>query len=126
MEFHHISITVKNLNESIKFYTEVFGFKFHSQFSKDEGNTKFAYLKSTNLTIELWEFKNPTASKDDLTDLKRIGYGHLAFSTNSIDQLCDRLNDLDLDFSPIKVGASGKKFSLGKDINGISIEIIES
>jgi catechol 2,3-dioxygenase-like lactoylglutathione lyase family enzyme len=125
MKFHHISITVKNLKDSINFYKDVFNFELISEFSKEETNSKFAYMKFHNLIIELWEFKNPSTPKNELSDLKVIGYGHIAFSSKSIEKEVTRLNNLGLNFSKAQLGASGKKYSLGSDINNISIEIIE-
>jgi hypothetical protein len=82
-------------------------------------------LKSDNLIIELWEFNKPSTPKDNLSDLKVIGYGHIAFSSKSVEKEVERLNNLGLNFSTVKLGVSGKKYSIGSDINNISIEIIE-
>jgi catechol 2,3-dioxygenase-like lactoylglutathione lyase family enzyme len=122
MYVHHIAITVKNLTESIKFYSDVFGFKYLTQYEK--GNSKFAYLSLEDFQLELWEF-TPVTTADNLESLDVIGLRHLGFAVKNIDESVAKAKELHVDFSEPKLGTSGKRYSLGTDCNGIAIELLE-
>ncbi len=122
MYVHHIAITVKNLEESIIFYSRVFGFIKLDQFEK--GNSKFVYLSLKDFQIELWEF-TPVTDNKNLESLDTIGLRHLAFAVPDIDFAVATANQLGANFSEPKMGSSGKRYSLGTDCNGIALELLE-
>jgi glyoxylase I family protein len=122
MYVHHIAITVKDLQQSISFYSETFGFKLLSQFEK--GNAKFAYLELKDFQIELWEFA-PVTESSNLESLDIIGIRHLAFAVENIDEAVSNARKHNVIFSEPQLGTAGKRYSLGIDCNGIALELLE-
>jgi glyoxylase I family protein len=122
MYVHHIAITVKNLQESIDFYKNAFGFQQGAQYEK--GNAKFAYLHLEDFQLELWEF-TPVTEATNLEALDVIGLRHLAFAVANIDEAVANAKKHNIIFSEPKMGSSGKRYALGVDCNGIALELLE-
>lgn len=91
-KIHHTGITVKNLEESIKFYEEVFGFKLIGGVDLDvdaEGimkgvKIKIAFLKAGEDDLELLEY---VQSKDKkIVDMNPWdpGVQHLSFKVTDV------------------------------------------
>jgi glyoxylase I family protein len=121
----HVAITVSDIEKSKKFYEENFGFTFIKQFEKPAVGAKFCYLELEGFQIELWEFASQKQSSENLQDLEVRGLRHLAFVVDDVEAVVSDLQSKGLNFSDVKVGSSGKKFSLGSDLDGIGLEIIE-
>ena len=83
MEFNHIAITVRNLEESIAFYTKFFGFTSDGSHEKPNG-PRFCFLKRDSIRLELFEFKDPIPPEDSQTNLRVIGLRHIAFKVKEI------------------------------------------
>lgn len=90
MEFDHVAISVNKLEESIKYYTDHFGFVLDGRFEKPLIFLRFAFLKKENFRIELFEFRDKVKGKDDLKDLRIRGLRHLAFKVKDITGFRDR------------------------------------
>ncbi|MCK5460075.1 VOC family protein [Candidatus Parcubacteria bacterium] len=125
MKIHHIAITVNNLNESLKFYQDFFGFQLVKKFKKKEMKAEFALIKSGDYLIELWEFMDMKLNSDDLSDLKIRGIRHIAFAVENIDKVVSEFKNKGLDISEPKMGIAGHRFSFTNDPNGISLELYE-
>lgn len=91
-KIHHTGITVKNLEESIKFYEEVFGFKLIGGVDLDVGaegimkgvKIKIAFLKAGEDDLELLEY---VQSKDKkIVDMNPWdpGVQHLSFKVTDV------------------------------------------
>ena len=87
MKIHHISITVNNLNESIRFYQDFFGFQILKFFERKDMNGKAVFLKLGDFLIELWEFEDILLNKDDLDNIKIRGMRHIAFEVRNLDKI---------------------------------------
>lgn len=76
----HVGLNVTNLNRSIRFYQQLFGFEVLGKSEKEK--EKYAFLGlSGNVTLTLWEQSNQGFQP------KEAGLHHLAFGVSSIDQL---------------------------------------
>jgi catechol 2,3-dioxygenase-like lactoylglutathione lyase family enzyme len=116
---------VNNLEESIKFYSKYFGFKLLKRFRKEEMNAEFCYMELADFQIELFDFNDMKENADDMEDLHIRGIRHLAFEVEDVEKTVNELRELGLNFPDPKTGSSGNKYTLGKDINGIQLELIE-
>ena len=56
MKIHHITIAVNNLEESIKFYTQILGFEIVKKFTRKDMGAKAVFIKLEDFQIEMWEF----------------------------------------------------------------------
>lgn len=74
----HIGLNVSDLDRSVAFYREVFGFELFS--SQSEGDRKFAFLGSDGvLQVTLWEQSTGEFAAD------RPGLHHLSFEAPDIE-----------------------------------------
>jgi lactoylglutathione lyase len=121
MQLLHTSITVKNMDESIAFYTKKLGMVLVSRSEIKQNNAEIAFLgiDGTNHRIELtwWKDKKDYSEGDQLD--------HIAFGVRG-------LADLVRDMKTKGVEIAKEPFALGttqiafiKDPNGIWIELIE-
>lgn len=125
MRIHHIAITVNNLNESLKFYQDFFGFVLIKKFYKKEVEAEFAFIKLDDCFLELWEFADMKKNIDDLNDLKIKGIRHIAFAVKDIGKIVSKFKKKGLNISNPKMGAAGHKFGFFNDPNGVALELYE-
>jgi lactoylglutathione lyase len=117
----HTSITVKDMDESIAFYTGIMGMTVGSRREIKENNAEIAFLEipGTNHKIELtwWKGKEDYAEGDQLD--------HLAFGVRDLAQEVEtmRAKGVEVAKEPYSLGTS--RIAFVKDPNGIWLELIE-
>lgn len=119
MNVGFITIHVKNLEESVEFYKNVFGLFEAIRFSPQKG-VNIVFLKDEeNGLIELIENNHIPQVNDG--SLVSIG-----FNVEDLNEVLKRLGEKDIKIirGPIEV-PSGEKFVFIKDPNGVEIELIE-
>jgi lactoylglutathione lyase len=117
--FWHVSFTVRSIDVSVKWYTEVLGLEFvRAQEQKNEYTSQLvgfpeAHLKVAQLRvpgetiplshhhIELVEYVHPRG-EDIPLDTNRTGVGHWAFMVDDIHAEFNRLKDLGVKFKAEK------------------------
>jgi lactoylglutathione lyase len=119
----HTSITVRDMEESLRFYTEVLGLEFERRRSIPENKAQIAFVKdpASGGRIELthWQDKQGYEPGEQLD--------HLAFETPDLDAFLTRARALGVRVAkePYRlVGGSGRIAFL-LDPNEIWIELIE-
>ena len=139
IKLRHIGIVVINLEESIKFYEDIFSLTLVNQMIEEgqyveslvgikNASINWAKLKAKdNTIIELLEYKNSEFVMKDNYVSNRLGCSHIAMSVDNIESIYDKLQDYDCKcnskplFSP-----NGKvKVMYCHDINGTILEIVE-
>ena len=109
MNIKFVTITVKNLKESIKFYEDVLNLKIAREFSPMEG-TNIAFLKGeSSAMLELIEYENKSI-KDEVSHSK-VSIG---FEEKNIKIIRGPINT-----------PGGERFIFIEDPNGVEIEMIE-
>src|SRR5579859_22003 len=82
MRFLHTSITVKNIDQSLAFYTEVLGLEFERRRPIPENHAEIAFVKdpASGARVELthWEGKDTFEAGEQLD--------HLAFEVEDLDR----------------------------------------
>ena len=115
-KFDHINVGVPNIEEAIKYYTEVLGFKF---VDKCDSSLKFAFLTDGNLTYELIEREGIEVSTFD----------HIAYVSDDIEKDFAHFDALGVTTMPIsimpKLFGNGVKFFFIKGVNGERIEFCQ-
>lgn len=125
MRILHTMLRVTNLDESINFYTNIFGMEILRKMDFPDGKFTLAFLgygdESSNTVLELthnWE-----------TDSYEMGnaYGHIAIAVDDAYKACDEISakggEVVRPAGPMKHGSTVIAFV--KDPDGYMIELIE-
>ncbi len=126
MRIHHIALGVKDLDESIKFYQQCFGFENIRTFTKDGWEGKAVILRLGETELELFHFNEQIGSKDDQMKFNTIGLKHIGIEVDSVDETYQKLKELNVDINLPKDGTTCKKYCFLRDPNGVVIELYES
>ena len=125
MKIHHIAISVKDSENSVKFYKNYFGFQEVNRFTKHGWEGSAIILKLGNLQFEIFQFQNQIEKKDNLSDLKVIGLKHIGIQVESVKEKYKELKNKGVDIDePIK-GTTCAWFCFLRDPDGIPIELYE-
>ena len=81
----HLGIAVKNLDEALKLYTEVLGFKVEAYETLDEQKVKTAIIKVGESKIELLESTTPDGTIAAFIEKRGEGLHHLALTVPNIE-----------------------------------------
>lgn len=124
MQYLHTMIRVTDLKRSLRFYTEVLGFRLHRQTDYPGGKFTLAFLGGEEGTEPFLELThNWETSAYELG----TGYGHMAFGVPDIYATCDKIKQaggtITREPGPMKHGNSVIAFL--KDPDGYSIELIQ-
>ena len=123
MKFLHAMIRVKNIEESLKFYTQVLNMKFDHKKRLDDCWLYFLTDESGNCQIEL--------TVNDETPIQGYtvgsGFGHFAFEVDSLDKFTAKISNLGYSYlyEPFDLTGKGSKIAFIKDPDGYEIELIE-
>jgi len=90
---NHYNFTVKDINKSIEFYTELLGMHLLDFSTRDSNfaqkvtgqsgiNIRVAYLQGNGFKIELIEYKHP--DKEFIRSGDEITYGHLCLNVSGL------------------------------------------
>ena len=121
MKLLHTSITVKDMDESISFYTKKLGMTLASRREIKQNNAEIAFLEieGTDHRIELtwWKDKKDYAEGDQLD--------HIAFGVKDLQETVEamRREGVEIAKEPYSLGSS--RIAFIKDPNGIWLELIE-
>ena len=124
MKIAHASITVKNMDQSLKFYCDVLGLKFSSRREIPENNAEIAFVKGEGQdepALELTYWKD----KKDWTDGDQLD--HLALAVQDVPNTVEDLRQRGVEIAkePYSLKGSTRKIAFIKDPNGIWIELVQ-
>lgn len=89
----HIGIAVKNLEESIKFYEETFGFKCYKIEDVKDQKVKTAFFKIGETKIELLESTDPQGPIGNFIEKRGEGVHHVAFAVKNLPKVLGDLKE---------------------------------
>jgi methylmalonyl-CoA/ethylmalonyl-CoA epimerase len=123
----HIGMAVKNLDESIKFYENVFGLKCYAVEEVKDQKVKTAFFQIGETKIELLESTEQDGPISKFIEKKGEGIHHIAFKTKDINSSLKELEEKNIrliDEHPRK-GAEGLNIAFlhPKAANGVLIEL---
>lgn len=123
MKFLHSMIRVKDINASLKFYTELLNMNLDKQKRLDDCELYFLNDESGNVQIELtYNDETPRGGYKNGN-----AFGHFAFSCESLDEFTKKLHSLGYEYlyEPFDLNNKGTKIAFIKDPDGNEIELIE-
>src|SRR5215467_771480 len=102
---NHTSFTVRSLDETLPFFTDVLGFEITSRDSRDPAvieaitgvrgaEVEIAYLRGCDHTLEMIEYKAPASRVEHVLRPCDVGFAHIAFDVSEIAPLIDRAASL--------------------------------
>jgi lactoylglutathione lyase len=123
MRFLHTSITVKRMDESLAFYTEVLGLEFERRRTIPENHAEIAFVKDpvSGARIELthWEGKDAVEAGEQLD--------HLAFEVEDLDRFLLKAKGKNVTVAkePFRLAGGSGRLAFVLDPNDVWIELIE-
>ena len=149
-KMYHVAITVADIDEALKFYTEVLGLRTIGSLRNEESDGALLGFPGQRIkihaehlvgskaedatVIDLIQFVIPGTleGKGPVTDMNRVGIDRLAFDVEGFDEIVDRLkarDDIDFICEPVLLNKpTGGYFKaiMFRDPFGISMEFLES
>jgi lactoylglutathione lyase len=123
MKFSHTSITVRDMEQSIRFYTQALGLELERRREIPENHAEIAFVKDpeSGMRIELtwWKKKTEFADGDQLD--------HLAFEVPDLAAAMRRLEASGgkIAKEPYELKGGSSRIAFVTDPNGIWIELLE-
>lgn len=123
MKFLHTMIRVKDIDKSLKFYTELLGLELAKKLRLEDSTLYFLSDKEGYTQIELtYNNEGPEKGYEIGT-----GLGHLAFEVDSMDEFTKKLHALGYEYlyEPFNLPDHKLKIAFVKDPDGYEVELIE-
>ena len=123
MKFLHSMIRVKDIDASLKFYTELLNMKLADKKRLEDCTLYFLSDEENTCQIELtYNDETPENGYENGN-----GFGHFAFSCENLDKFSEKLNSLGYKYlyEPFDLNGKGSKIEFITDPDGNEIELIE-
>jgi methylmalonyl-CoA/ethylmalonyl-CoA epimerase len=129
LKVDHVGIAVKNLEESLKFYTEVLGLKAMGTEVVEEQKVKVAFLPCGDSELELLESTSPDGPIAKFIEKNGEGIQHIAIRVDNIEATLAELKEKGvrlIDQKP-RYGAGGASIAFlhPKATGGVLLELSE-
>ncbi len=120
----HIEIVIGNMERTLKFYTEILGFKIQwSRKSERPPRQEVALIELGGTLIEIFTVKNPAPPAS--TEQWQIGCRRVALEVEDIDRAVEYLKTKAVVISREPVAVGTLRVAEIKDPDGLSIELIQ-
>jgi methylmalonyl-CoA/ethylmalonyl-CoA epimerase len=125
----HIGIAVKDLDQAIKLYKDVFGIEPSLVYESAYTKAKIAFIPMGETRIELIQPSNPESVVGKFLEKKGEGIHHISFKVKDVDQSLGELEKKGIqliDKKPRKVRENERvAFLHPKSTNGVLFELIQ-
>lgn len=108
LRLNHLSIAVRDLDEAIEWYADLFGLTLdqRTRFDKPELQGENAFLSRAEIRLELWALDAAQPVPDDRqepnSDLLTCGTKHIAFEVDGLQELLDELVERRIDIASVQ------------------------
>ena len=123
MKFLHTMIRVKDIEKSLKFYTEVLDMKLDHKKRLEDCWLYFLSDEENTCQLELTYNDETPANGYELGS----GFGHFAFLVDSLSEFTKKIEKLGYEYlyEPFDLNGKGSMIAFIKDPDGYEIELIE-
>lgn len=123
MKFNHTSITVKDMEQSLYFYTKILGLDFERRLEIPENKAEIAFVRDpqSGMRIELTYWKE----KKDSTDGDQLD--HMGFEVPDVGKAVEEFRRLGVAIAkePYRLKGGSGRIAFITDPNGIWLELVE-
>lgn len=129
LKVDHIGIAVKNLDETLSFYTDVLGLELHGTEIVEDQKVRVAFLPVGDTEIELLESTSEDGPIAKFIEKNGEGVQHIAFKVDNIEEAIEYMLSKGMkmiDEKP-RYGAGGAKIAFvhPKSSNRVLVELSE-
>lgn len=129
LKVDHIGIAVKNLDETLKFYTDILGLELGGTEIVEDQKVKVAFLPVGDTEVELLESTSPDGPIAKYIEKNGEGIQHIAFKVDDIEEAIKYMEEKGMrmiDQSP-RYGAGGAKIAFvhPKSSHRVLVELSE-
>jgi methylmalonyl-CoA/ethylmalonyl-CoA epimerase len=125
----HIGIAVKDINETLKFYSDSLGLKCTHIEEVSGQHVKIAFLPVGDVNLELLESTDPQGAVAKFIERKGEGIQHIAFKVGNIESAMAVLKERGVELIDAipRTGAHGSKIAFlhPRSSHGLLIELVE-
>ena len=121
----HIAVNVKNLEESVKFYRDILGFKQLDTIEMDDGFS-ITYMQTPDgAKMELFDYKGKSPEREKPE--AEVGLRHLAFQVEDVAEHEKELRaaGVTITLPTCELPSLGVRVLLFLDPNGVTLEFCE-
>lgn len=127
LKVDHIGIAVNNLEETLKFYTDILGLECQGTEVVEEQKVRVAFLPVGDTEVELLESTDPEGPIARFIEKNGEGVQHIAFRVDNIEEAIAHMQEKGLkmiDEKP-RYGAGGAKIAFvhPKGTNRVLVEL---
>jgi len=129
MKLHHIALTVNDIDATIKWYQDIFGFQVIRRHKKR--SSEIAHITLDDIRIELFDYGQETKPLPEyrqalFSDLKVIGVKHFCLEATDLEKTVEDLRSQGVEIvTEIDTAGFGGKYVFIKDCNGVLIELYQ-
>jgi methylmalonyl-CoA/ethylmalonyl-CoA epimerase len=122
----HTAITTRDLSQSLRFYTEILGFRETNRLDFPEQQMKLVYVEKEGSKIELFGYDKPVEMIVKKTKNPVVGFTHLALLVDNLNATVTELKQKGVKFDTEPMDAEGEvRIAFFKDSDGNVLELIE-
>ncbi len=125
----HIGIAVKNLEEAIKLYENIFGLKCYAVEEVKDQKVRTAFFQVGETKIELLETIDPEGPIGKFIEKRGEGIHHIAFAVEEINQSLKEIEENGIQLIDKEPRTGAEDFNIAflhpKSTNGVLIELCE-
>ncbi len=119
----HVEIVTGNLERTLKFYTEVLGFKIQQRLNPGRPPMEeLVFIELGGTMIEIFSVKEPVPSSREIW---QIGCRKFAIEVDDLDKTVEYLKSKGIELSEEVMSVETLKRAEIKDPDGLSIELIQ-